>query len=241
MKLKVYPDYERVSRATADLIADYIGTKQNALICLASGHSPQGVFSCLIDDVRSKKLSLSGCTFVSLDEWIGIPATQKGSCRMMMDDDLFNPLQISDTRIHFFDGVAKDLDAEVSKINTLIENHGGLDIMLVGVGTNGHIAMNEPGSSFDDVAHISALAEETKLVGQKYFDTATELSRGLTLGLRNFKVAKLPILIANGQKKAPIMQRVLSSAATESIPATIVHLIDDAYVMLDQDAYSLVK
>lgn len=240
MKLSVHPDYQSVSRATADLIAEYIRSKEKSLVCLASGHSPRGVFSCLIEDVRSDKLRLDGCTFVSLDEWAGIPANRKGSCRAMMDEDLFGPLSISESHIRFFDGMSKDPEGEAKDMNAFIHSYGGLDIMLVGVGTNGHIAMNEPGTSFEESAHISTLAEETKIVGQKYFDDATELSRGITLGLKNFRQAKLPILIANGEKKASIIQRILSSSATESIPATIVHLMDHAYVMLDAEAYKLV-
>lgn len=236
MKVKVYPDYKTLSRATADLIAEYIGRKKNSLVCLASGHSPRGVFECLIEDVKSERLDLSACTFVSLDEWVGIPPKQKGSCRAMMDEDFFVPLQIGATQIKFFEGMAADLEAEADRMNELIATHDGLDIMLVGVGMNGHIAMNEPGTSFDALAHISTLADETKTVGQKYFVEATDLSRGITLGLKHFREAKLPILIANGEKKAPIIQKILSLRAVETLPATVIHLIDQGFVLLDRGA-----
>jgi len=236
MKVKVYPDYKTLSRATADLITEYISTKKNSLVCIASGHSPRGVFECLIDDVQSKRLDISNCTFVSLDEWIGILPTQKGSCRAMMDEDFFVPLQIPESQIKFFDGMAADLPGEVDRINKLIDAHGGLDIMLVGVGTNGHIAMNEPGTSFDAVAHVSILADETKAVGQKYFAEATALSQGITLGLKHFREAKLPILMANGEKKTSIVQKTLSSTAVETLPASVIHLMDHGFVMLDKTA-----
>ena len=216
----------------------YIKKKPNSLICLASGHSPLGVFNCIVDDVKCGKLSLERCTFVSLDEWIGIPASQKGSCREMMDKDFFVPLGIKENQILFFDGMAKDLKEQVDKVNKVIEENNGLDIMLVGVGMNGHIAMNEPGTSFDSVAHISTLAEETKTVGQKYFDTATQLTQGITLGLKHFRDARLPILMANGEKKASIIRKVLASSPSESLPASVVQLIDQAYVMLDEAADS---
>jgi len=238
MKVHVYDDYQALSRATADIISSYIKKKPNALICLASGHSPLGVFQCLVEDVRSKKLNLDRCTFVSLDEWVGIDATQKGSCREMMDKDFFVPASIKEQQIVFFDGMALDLQGQVNKINNLIDANGGLDIMLVGVGMNGHIAMNEPGTSFDSVAHISTLAEETKTVGQKYFDTATTLSQGITLGLKHFRDARLPILMANGEKKAEIISKVLTSAPSESLPASVVQLIDQSIVMLDEAADS---
>jgi glucosamine-6-phosphate isomerase len=238
MKVKVYPDYKSMSRAAADLISAYINKKPNSLICLASGHSPLGVFQCMVEDVKSGKLNLSGCTFVSLDEWVGIPAAQKGSCREMMDKDFFIPLAIKEHQIVFFDGMDADLKHQVDKINGLIETNGGLDIMVVGVGMNGHIAMNEPGTSFDSVAHISTLAEETKTVGQKYFDTATQLSQGITLGLKHFRDARLPILVANGEKKAPIIRQILTSSPSESLPASVIQLIDHGIVMLDEAANS---
>ncbi|HOX81569.1 MAG TPA: 6-phosphogluconolactonase [Chryseolinea sp.] len=147
MTIKKYSDYEKLSRATADLIAEYISAKKNSIVCIASGHTPQGVFECLVNDVKSNQLDISKCIFVSLDEWVGIAASKKGSCREMMDEDFFNPLQIPSSHIKFFDGLADDLESEVKNMNDFIKAHGGLDIMLVGIGTNGHIAMNEPGTS----------------------------------------------------------------------------------------------
>src|SRR6185369_417948 len=102
---------------------------------------------------------------------------------------------------------AANLQAECDRVNEFL-TPDGLDIMLVGIGLNGHIAMNEPGTLFDLRAHISQLAEETINVGQKYFDKPTKLSKGITLGLKNFSEAKLPILMANGLKKASIIQKV---------------------------------
>ena len=236
MKVNIYPDYKTLSRSTADLINSYISAKKDSLVCLASGHTPRGVFDCLIDDVTSKGLDLTHCTFVGLDEWVGIPAHTKGSCRAMMDEDFFHPLQIPKDRIEFFNGMASDLNAEVDRINNLIAAHGGLDIMLVGIGTNGHIAMNEPGTSFETLAHISMLADETKEVGQKYFATSTQLNSGVTLGLKHFREAKLPILMANGEKKAAIIQKTLTTLPVESLPSSVIHLIDHGFVMIDQAA-----
>src|SRR5215510_16365596 len=116
MKVHVYEDYKAMSRATADLIAAYIKKKPKSLICLASGHSPLGVFQCMVEDVKASKLNLDQCTFVSLDEWLGIAASQKGSCREMMDKDLFGPLAIKERQIIFFDGLAEP-NAQVKKVN----------------------------------------------------------------------------------------------------------------------------
>ena len=237
--MTIYPDYQALSRATAECIANYLREKPASLVCLASGHTPLGTLACLVEMVKAKELTLDACTFVGLDEWVGMNGKDAGSCRHLMDEAFFFPLQIPESRIHFFDGRAQQLSAEVERINQVIDQHGALDIMLVGIGTNGHIAMNEPGSSFRGKAHIGQLAEETIAVGQKYFETPTALDKGITLGLQNFADAKLPILIANGAKKAGIIKRVLTEKPDEQCPATIVHKIEKCAVLLDAEAASL--
>jgi galactosamine-6-phosphate isomerase len=157
----------------------------------------------------------------------------------MMDRDFFYPLQLPESQIRFFDAMAADPQRECDQMNRLIASHGGLDVMLAGIGLNGHIAMNEPGTSFDLYAHATKLSEETKQVGQKYFSRPTELSAGLTLGLRHFQEARLPILMANGEKKAPVVKSAITLPPTEQLPATIVQRIPAAIVMLDREAAGL--
>jgi len=238
MKIQVYKDYQALSESTAELIVDYVNKKNNALICLASGHTPVGVFKILEKAVNENNLDVSKCRFISLDEWIGIEPTDPGSCLTMLTKDCFEPLHIQPEKIEFFNVNASDLQKECDRINELIEQNGGLDIMLVGVGINGHIGMNEPGTSFDSVAHVGTLAEETIRVGQKYFTKPTTLSKGITLGLRHLREARLPIIMANGEKKAAILATGLTQPPSESIPVSIAQLIPQGYVMLDEAAAS---
>ncbi|HZY79509.1 MAG TPA: glucosamine-6-phosphate deaminase [Cyclobacteriaceae bacterium] len=237
MEVKVYKTYDLLSRATADLIANVIEKKPRALVCIASGHTPIGVFQCLANDINSGKLDASKATFVSLDEWLGIDPSDPGSCLSMLNKDFFNHVSV---RVEAFD-VNADPQKESERINNLIEKHGGLDVMLVGIGLNGHIGMNEPGSSFDSYARVTDLAQETITTGQKYFQKPTSLSKGITLGLRHFAESKLPIVMANGSKKAEIINRVYNTQPTETLPATIVHKVPQALVMLDAEAASLLQ
>lgn len=241
MILQIHQDYQTLSQAVADLIIDFVKRKPTALVCLASGHTPVGVFGCLKKAIDAGAVDLSRCTFLSLDEWLGIDPSDPGSCLSMLQRDCFQPLQISEGQIEFFKVHASDLQRECERINVLIEKNGGLDIMLVGVGTNGHIGMNEPGTSFDSVAHLSTLAEETKAVGQKYFEQATALSQGITLGLKHLREAKLPIVMASGVKKSEILGRALNGVATEAIPVSVVHLIPQVWVMVDEEAAGLIR
>jgi glucosamine-6-phosphate isomerase len=239
MKIKTYPDYPTLSREAANLVARHIVGKPGAVVCLASGSTPVQVFRFLVEDVKAGRLNIDGCTFVGLDEWVGIDISNEGSCRNMMDRDFFHPLQIKESKIKFFDGMAENLNQECDRINQFIASRGGLDIMLVGIGLNGHIAMNEPGTSFDLYSQVIELSEVTKVVGQKYFQKKTNLSKGLTLGLRHFRESKLPILMANGQKKASIVQKALTLPPTTEIPASVIQKIPHALVLLDEEAAGL--
>lgn len=241
MKIKIFPDYPSLSKATASLLVNYVKLKPASLICLASGHTPIGVFESLKQAIHDKEVDLSKCTFLSLDEWLGIDPSDPGSCLSMLEKDCFTPLSIQKEQIVFFNVHATDLQQECARINSLIEVQGGLDIMLVGVGTNGHIGMNEPGTSFESYAHVSELAEETKQVGQKYFTKATSLSNGITLGLKHLREAKLPIVMASGIKKASVIAKALEVGATEIIPLSVVHHIPQGYIMLDAEAARLIK
>ncbi|MEJ0032232.1 MAG: glucosamine-6-phosphate deaminase [Bacteroidota bacterium] len=235
MQIKTYSDYQTLSRATADLIASTISKKPYSLVCIASGHTPVGVFKCLADDINSGALDASKVTFVSLDEWLGIDPSDAGSCISMLRKDFFSKVKLREEQIEMFD-VSADPIGECARVNDLIAANGGLDVMLVGIGLNGHIGMNEPGTSFRSYAHTSVLAEETKTSGQKYFEKPTILSKGVTLGLRHFAECRLPILMANGTKKASIINEVINGKANEQIPATIVHNIPQAIVMIDKEA-----
>jgi glucosamine-6-phosphate isomerase len=235
MEVRSFVNYEKLSRATADLIASTIQKKPFSLICIASGHTPIGVFKCLADDINSGNLDVSKVTFVSLDEWLGVDPSDPGSCISMLRKDFFNHVKLRDEQIEMFDVSANPI-AECARINDVIAANGGLDIMLVGIGLNGHIGMNEPGTSFRSYAHVSNLSETTKTTGQKYFQKPVTLSKGITLGLRHFAECRLPILMANGSKKAEIIDKVLNTQPTEEIPATIIHHIPQALVMIDAEA-----
>jgi len=223
-------DYEALSAATANLIIDVLTRKPEALICIASGDTPLGVckFLAQVDRKLFEK-----CTFVGLDEWVGMNENDEGSCKYGIYQNLLIPLNIPPERIKYFDAKAEDLASECRKINEFIALKGGLDVMLVGVGMNGHIALNEPNTPFDTYAHVSDLEETTKSVGQKYFTKDTILTQGVTLGLAHLQEAKLPILIANGIRKADVISKALNGEITEQFPASIFQKLEHGLVMLD--------
>ena len=188
MNFQTFDNYEALSEHTANFILDYVRKKPNALICVPSGDSPRLAFQKIV--ANAKPSDFEKATIVALDEWVGIPPENKGSCRYLIEHDFVNALNLRPDQFYFFDGMSNDLEAECQKINQLIASHGGLDIMLVGLGMNGHIGLNEPGSSFQNYAHVSTLEESTISVGQKYFESQTPLTQGITIGLKHLLEAK---------------------------------------------------
>jgi glucosamine-6-phosphate deaminase len=241
MTIKVYPNYQMLSKFAADLVIDYIQKKPQSIVCIASGDTPKGVCEYLVEAAKNKHVDFSQTTFVGLDEWVGMDENDKGSCKNFVYDNLFRPLSIEAEKIKYFDAKSTDLQGECDKINGFIAQNGGLDIMLVGVGLNGHIALNEPNTPFYTYAHVSDLEEVTKEVGQKYFSQKTELTHGITLGLGHFKEAKLPILMASGIKKSAIMQNSILGEITESVPASIIQTISHGLVLLDKEAGTMIN
>lgn len=233
MTINTFSNYETLSEATANLIIDVLKQKPDALICIASGDTPLGLCKFL---AQADKKLFEKCTFVGLDEWVGMDENDEGSCKYGIYQNLLIPLNFPSERIKYFDAKAQDLASECQKINEFIASRGGLDVMLVGVGLNGHIALNEPNTPFDIYAHVSDLEEVTKLVGQKYFTKETILTQGITLGLAHLQEAKLPILIANSSKKASVIKRALTEAITEQFPASIFQKIENSVVMVDLEA-----
>lgn len=241
MEIKIYKDYEALSTATADAIIELIKEKPTAVICFASGHTPLLPCQLFVQKIKEQKINIDTVSFVELDEWVGVPPHNEGSCHYFLHNTVFDLLDIKSNQIYVFDALANDLENECKKMDTVIANLGGIDLMLVGIGMNGHIGFNEPGVSFKNYCHVINLDEMTLSVGQKYFSIETNLTKGITLGLQHLTETKKVILIANGIKKANIIKKTIEEKITEQIPATIMQAHTNGMIMLDEDAASLIN
>lgn len=239
MTLRQFPDHDTLSQHTAEHIAAVINHKPDALLCLASGDTPIETYRRFVALVRAGRVDVSRCTFVGLDEWVGFGPDDVGSCTYSVYHELFTPLNLRPNQIYVFDAKAQDLPAECARIDALIDEHNGLDLLLVGMGMNGHIALNEPGTPFNLGCHVGELAETTKTVGQKYFTQETTLTQGITLGLRHLTNAREVILLVSGPKKAPVLRDALTGPVTEQVPASLVQTHPNALVWVDEAAGSL--
>ena len=241
MESKIYPDYDAMSAAAASLIIDCVRKKPAALLCFATGDTPRLTYQKLVEMAAEEEVDFSKVFIVGLDEWLGIPPDNSGSCQYFLRHYLLDPLKIKPSQIHLFDALSTDPAAECEKMNGVIAEKGPVDFMVVGVGMNGHIGFNEPGTDPNSVAHVAALDNTTKTVGQKYFEQEVAISQGITLGLKQVFEANTMLMIANGKKKAPVIQRTLEGEISTEFPASLIRQNKNSILMIDSEAAQELK
>jgi glucosamine-6-phosphate isomerase len=241
MQLKIYKDYHTLSSHAAAEIIGLVKNKPGAVLCLAAGDTPRLTYAFIAKKAMDEKADFTRCTFIGLDEWVGIPPGNEGSCRFFLQTQLFDPLQIAASQTHLFNALAEDLSHECATMDKIIAEKGGIDLMFAGVGMNGHIGFNEPGASVNNYSHVTDLDDTTQSVGQKYFQQPARLRKGITLGLKHFLESGKAIIIANGIKKAGVMRKVLEEEITTNMPASIIRSHAQGMVMIDEEAASLLK
>lgn len=241
MQLKRFKNYQELSDFAASEIANSIKNKPSLVLCLASGDTPKLTVDLLVKKLKEDKIDYSKITFIGLDEWVGLPPTNNGSCHFFFKTKLIGPLQLSQSQYFLFNALAEDLKNECAKMDRFIEQKEAIDIMVVGIGMNGHIGFNEPGSSFDNLSHVIELDEVTRSVGQKYFNEPVELSKGITIGFKQLLNAKKVFLMANGSKKAEVIKKTVQGPITENFPASIMQRHENGFVLVDDEAASLLS
>jgi glucosamine-6-phosphate isomerase len=240
MKIFAGDTYETMSRQAVGDILVLTESLKNPVLCTASGDTPKGLYKELINEVHQKKIDVSGWYFVSLDEWLGLNEDDEGSCRFHLNNQLFNPLSVAKDNIGFFDGRGKHPDKECENVEYFIRQHGGITIAILGLGMNGHIGMNEPGTSSVLRSHVTDLASQTQKIGQKYFKNEQQLSKGITLGLATLMEAQKLILLVSGRHKAEIVKQVLEGEISEQLPASLLRRHPGLHVYLDKEAAALI-
>ena len=241
MKITIEETYDSMSLRAAKQVIELVKAKPDALICIAAGHTPELTCDLIAQIAKKENIDFSHCFFVSLDEWVGIPPENEGSCQYFLKNFLFNPLHISAKNIHVFNSMADDMRKECTDMDNFISQHGGIDLILVGVGRNGHIGFNEPGMIFEEYSHVIELDETTQTVGQKYFREQTKLTHGITLGLQHLIEARKAVLIASGEKKAEVMKEAIEGEISIMMPASIMRKHANGEIILDKAAAALLS
>jgi glucosamine-6-phosphate isomerase len=241
MQIISFKNYEELSGYAASFIVNAIKNKPNLVLCMASGSTPALTCDLLAQKLKKEKVDYSKFTFIGLDEWVGLPPTNTGSCHYFFRTKIFEPLQLRSTQSHLFDAQADNLKKECERMDKFIAEKGGIDIMVVGIGMNGHIGFNEPGSSFAALSHVAELDEITKSVGQKYFNEPVQLGKGITIGFGHIMNTKKVFLMANGIKKAEVIKKTAEGPVTENFPASIMQQHANGFILIDEEAASLLS
>ena len=241
MKLIVTESYEESSRVAADLYKNVIEHKRNALIGLATGSTPIGLYECLVDDYKRGLIDFSEIRTVNLDEYEGLARDHDQSFGYFMDQHFFSKVNLKEENIFLVDGAA-DAAKQEKRFNDFLKDNK-IDIQILGIGNNGHIGFNEPDSFFTASAHKVELAEETIKANARFFEKESDVPRSaITMGMYGIATAAKVILVATGAAKAPAIKKLLESDHVDpQLPCSILHICEDATVIVDKDLYELTK
>ena len=241
MNCNMFDDASTLCAQIAEEIIQDLNQNPKQLLCIAAGHTSLGVFTHLLESYRLGKADFSQASFVAMDEWLDMSCHTPGSCGCFLVENFLRHVNYAPQNIRLWDGTASDLDEECAQVLQFIETHGGrLDFLVLGVGMNGHLALNEPGTDFAASAHICPLDPVTQTVGQKYFSQQTNLTGGITLGIADFRSAKRSILAVTGEKKAIILKNILDCGSPNvQLPATALYEFPNASLYYDKEAGEL--
>lgn len=241
IKLTVACDYDEMSRITVSHIIEHINDDPMGLYCFAGGDTPVATLRLLTKAALAGIVDLSHAHFIELDEWLGIDERDSGSCISYLRSNFFETAGIGENQIHRFNPVAGNLEEECHRADEFVSAHGGLSFALLGVGVNGHLGFNEPGSALEECAHVVELTEATRSVGTKYFAKAdgsgrTAASQGITLGLSQLLGAQELIVQANGCKKRDAIAHALKGVYDPIWPVSSIWTHPNAHLVIDSEA-----
>ncbi len=241
MKVIITKDYDEMSQKAFEVMSGVVKSNPEAVIGLATGSTPIGLYKNMIKDHNENGTSYKKIKTVNLDEYAGLDVTSDQSYVYFMRDNLFNHIDIDLKNTNIENGKAADREAECARYNALLETMQQ-DIQVLGIGSNGHIAFNEPGTPFGSVTHIVNLTESTIKDNSRLFKSIDEVPRqAFTMGLKNIMNAKKILILANGANKAKAVYGLVKGEVTENVPASILQLHPDCTLVCDEAAAELIK
>lgn len=239
MLLILRKTYDDLSQEAARLVADRLRRKPNLVLGLATGSTPLGLYKALIEKHRTEGLDFSKATTFNLDEYIGLPPSHDQSYHHFMQRSFFEHVNLDPRYTHVPDGMANDIEAQCEWYEQRIREFGGIDLQILGIGANGHIAFNEPGSSLGSRTRIKTLTERTVNDNARFFDSMDEVPRyAITMGIGTIMEARELLILASGESKADAVKAAVEGPITAMCPASICQMHRRAYFIIDEAARS---
>lgn len=216
--------YDEMSTIAADCFQRQLSRKPDSVLGLATGASPIGFYEKLAERHAQGELSFALAKTFNLDEYTGLEPSHPASFHSYMEKQFFGKVDLPAAQRHLPNGMAADLNEECVRYERLIRESGGIDIQLLGIGVNGHIGFNEPGTPFQTRTHIVGLSESTRTVNAKHFPSGEDVpEKAVTMGIRSILEAKQIVLLAYGHQKEEAVERLKSGVISEEFPASCLH------------------
>lgn len=240
MEVVILEDAEQIGHLGAAAISRLVSARPDAVIGLATGSSPVVVYDALGQEAAAGRLDLGGCTFFLLDEYVGLPAEHPQAYRNVIRREFADKVGVAGERIHGPDGGAADVPAACAAYERAIADAGGVDLQILGVGTDGHIAFNEPGSSLASRTRVKTLTRQTREDNARFFegDTDSVPQHCVTQGVGTIMAARHLLLVAMGRGKAEAIHRLVEGPVTAMWPATALQWHPHVTVLVDEAAAS---
>lgn len=242
MRVFIVKNYEELGVQAAQIVSGQIYVKPNSILGLATGSTPLSMYRHLVNIYQEYGLDFSEVTTFNLDEYVGLPEDDKNSYHYYMYNHLFRHVNLDRMKIHLPDGMAVNIDEECLAYEKAIQDCGGIDLQVLGIGQNGHIGFNEPDEKFEAYTHEVKLKQDTIEANARFFDDVSEVpTRAVSMGIKTIMQAKKVVLLANGSNKAEAVYRAVCESITPTNPASILQLHQDVIVIIEEGAATYLR
>ena len=238
MEIRILQNETEIGEAAGSIICSFVKANPSCVLGFATGASPVPTYDYIAKQYREGKVSFKNVSTFNLDEYCDLPRDHKNSYYTFMRENLFSKIDVNMDNVDFLDGNA-DAEEESRRYAAAIEAKGGIDIQILGIGRNGHIAFNEPSDEFTDEAWKVTLTQSTIDANSKYFDDVPMPRHALTMGIGSIMKSRKIILIATGASKAQAVKDMLTGPVTPQCPASILQQHPDVHIFLDEAAAAL--
>jgi galactosamine-6-phosphate isomerase len=236
MKYLVLDTYEDLSLRAGEIFLEQLNVNKRLLLGASTGSTPDGLYAHLAESAREDPSLFGAMRVIKLDEWYGMPMSDPGTCESYLRTRLLQPLNIGGDRYYSFNSVAEDPQAECLAMKSMLDQNGPIDLCILGLGMNGHIAFNEPAASLTAHPHLATLARSSQF-HPMVADRGVKPEHGLTLGLADIFQSRMILLLVSGTAKRDIVQNLLSQRITTALPASLLWLHPNAVCLMDRGAY----
>lgn len=239
MKIEIMPDYDTVSHAAAGFVARQVLLRPESVLALPTGRTPRLMYEILVALYQKGLINLAEATVFNLDEFIGLPKTHNMSYCFYLEERFVRPTNLNRLNVHLFDGMATSIAKECLLRELAMQRSGGIDLAILGIGRNGHIGFNEPGSAWDSKTRPLDLSDSTLLQNKSAQRDAPLIKRAITMGIRSIMNSRRILLVASGAEKMRIMKAAVDGPITKEVPASILQLHPDLTVIVDRPAAAM--